>query len=47
MGRLIGLRNVNRSFKGGAERAGVRLIKVHGVRRTCGSLLGRAGRPSA
>lgn len=38
-GRPIEPRNVNRSFNHRCERAGVRTIRVHDTRHTCGSLL--------
>jgi len=38
-GRAIEPRNINRSFDVRCEKAGVRRIRVHDTRRTCGSLL--------
>jgi integrase len=38
-GRPIEPRNINRSFDIRCDRAGVRRIKIHDTRRTCGSLL--------
>jgi len=38
-GRLIEPRNINRSFDTRCEKAGVRRIRVHDTRHTCGPLL--------
>jgi integrase len=43
-GHPIGLRNLKRSFDARGKKAGVRQIKIHDTRRTCGSLLAIFGR---